>query len=235
MKRWMVAAVLVATVVWLAPAANAAVQTFDVNNGGWKTYSIDGQGYVTGADSAFNSTGGNPGGYISGNVGSDVNNRLYSFEVSGSAVGSLTGQRLTVDYRSTGTVTGPSNPNVRFYIGDTGGTNYFVSLYNWNANTAGIWTTNAVSIDASNFMAWPNYNAGTLTFSQVVANPGWVGLLFSNGDFSSNGNLGFTSTGGATISIDNVGIPNPVPIPGAVWLLGSGLLGLVGLRRKMKR
>ena len=26
----------------------------------------------------------------------------------------------------------------------------------------------------------------------------------------------------------------PVPIPGAVWLLGSGLLGLVGIRRKQK-
>jgi hypothetical protein len=27
---------------------------------------------------------------------------------------------------------------------------------------------------------------------------------------------------------------NQVPVPGAVWLLGSGLLGLVGLRRKLK-
>jgi len=26
--------------------------------------------------------------------------------------------------------------------------------------------------------------------------------------------------------------PNPVPVPGAAWLLGSGLIGLVGLRRK---
>jgi hypothetical protein len=25
---------------------------------------------------------------------------------------------------------------------------------------------------------------------------------------------------------------NPVPIPGAVWLLGSGLIGLIGLRRR---
>lgn len=27
---------------------------------------------------------------------------------------------------------------------------------------------------------------------------------------------------------------NPVPIPGAVWLLGSGILGLAGLRRKFQ-
>jgi hypothetical protein len=27
---------------------------------------------------------------------------------------------------------------------------------------------------------------------------------------------------------------NPVPIPGAVWLLGSGLVGLAGLRRKFR-
>jgi len=26
-----------------------------------------------------------------------------------------------------------------------------------------------------------------------------------------------------------------VPIPGAVWLLGSGLIALVGLRRKLKK
>jgi hypothetical protein len=25
-----------------------------------------------------------------------------------------------------------------------------------------------------------------------------------------------------------------VPVPGAVWLLGSGLLGLIGIRKKMK-
>jgi len=27
---------------------------------------------------------------------------------------------------------------------------------------------------------------------------------------------------------------NPIPIPGAVWLLGSGLIGIVGIRRKFK-
>lgn len=34
---------------------------------------------------------------------------------------------------------------------------------------------------------------------------------------------------GTTVSI------NPVPIPGALWLLGSGLLGLIGLRRRMEK
>jgi hypothetical protein len=28
---------------------------------------------------------------------------------------------------------------------------------------------------------------------------------------------------------------NPIPIPGAVWLLGSGLIGLVAIRRKFKK
>jgi len=27
---------------------------------------------------------------------------------------------------------------------------------------------------------------------------------------------------------------NPVPIPGAIWLLGSGLIGIIGIRRKFK-
>ena len=31
---------------------------------------------------------------------------------------------------------------------------------------------------------------------------------------------------------DAIGVMNAVPIPGAVWLLGSGLLGLIGIRRK---
>lgn len=40
----------------------------------------------------------------------------------------------------------------------------------------------------------------------------------------------------SVLLVDNVRILTPaVPLPAAVWLLGSGLVGLVGLRRKMKR
>jgi hypothetical protein len=35
-------------------------------------------------------------------------------------------------------------------------------------------------------------------------------------------------------STDGQALIAPVPVPAAVWLLGSGLVGLVGLRRKMK-
>lgn len=37
--------------------------------------------------------------------------------------------------------------------------------------------------------------------------------------------------GGVSSAITNVN-PNPVPIPAAVWLFGSGLIGLVGIRRR---
>ena len=33
----------------------------------------------------------------------------------------------------------------------------------------------------------------------------------------------------------DIAVYNPVPIPGAIWLLGSGLIGLVGIRRKFKK
>lgn len=32
-----------------------------------------------------------------------------------------------------------------------------------------------------------------------------------------------------------VSLENPVPIPGAIWLLGSGLIGIVGIKKKFKK
>lgn len=34
---------------------------------------------------------------------------------------------------------------------------------------------------------------------------------------------------------DNLAVGNPVPVPAAVWLFGSGLVGLVGFRRRAKK
>jgi len=41
--------------------------------------------------------------------------------------------------------------------------------------------------------------------------------------------IGYFGTGA---DWDAIGVINAVPIPGALWLLGSGLLGLIGIRRK---
>lgn len=47
--------------------------------------------------------------------------------------------------------------------------------------------------------------------------------------------FGFRVENGGGVLTDLRYSDSPVPIPGAVWLLGSGLLGLVGLRRRFKK
>lgn len=42
----------------------------------------------------------------------------------------------------------------------------------------------------------------------------------------------FKASGQDGYGIDNLSVAAPTPIPGAVWLFGTGLLGLVGLRRR---
>ena len=46
--------------------------------------------------------------------------------------------------------------------------------------------------------------------------------------------FGFNDLGGDDNHDDFILAARQVPIPGALWLLGSGLIGLVGLRRKLK-
>lgn len=48
-------------------------------------------------------------------------------------------------------------------------------------------------------------------------------MVFANDKDSGSGASGYFS---------NVSITSATPIPGAVWLLGSGLVGLIGLRKK---
>jgi hypothetical protein len=48
-----------------------------------------------------------------------------------------------------------------------------------------------------------------------------------------------TDAGGVVVAFDNFTLnanydPRPVPIPAAIWLLGSGLIGLAGVRRFKK-
>ncbi len=65
--------------------------------------------------------------------------------------------------------------------------------------------------------------------------------IIGDGSYSDSfGNIiydPYPTVGSAGVDLDAVGVINsaPVPVPPAVWLLGSGLLGLVGIRRRYGR
>ena len=175
----------------------------------------------------WNSPGGNPGGYISGALSSNSSDLLYGFEPTDlTPYGNLTGLTLTTDFQISGQVTGPSPANVRFYVGDyaNGQNNYFVTTnaYSWDPNADTSWTTHTVALLAANFETWPNQNAGTLSFAQVIAAPQDIGLVFTD-DFTANSQLGFTGSG--AIGVDNFG--TVVPEPSSLALLFSAGLGML--------
>lgn len=67
--------------------------------------------------------------------------------------------------------------------------------------------------------------SGSESFEDVIAD---VAALFLSMDTSSSSN------GSVESWVDNFGVYS-VPIPGAVWLLGSGLIGVAVFRRKFRR
>lgn len=227
-------AVLMGTLL-LATAAEAYIETFDSSNAGWLNVTVNNSGATAYSSSLWSASGGNPSGHITGYVNDGTDGkRLYGIQApfGTTLFGNLTGQTLTVDYRIDGSVSGPNEAMVRFYFGHYDGqSRYWVSndSYSWDPNSASAWTTHTVLLSEANFTFWPNQNTGDYTFAQVLMNYNDIGLVFADG-FTNNQTLGFT--GDATIHIDNFGV---VPIPGAVWLFASGLLGLVGLRKRFQK
>ena len=240
MKKATPVAVLLAIFLSFTSIASAYIETFDSGSSNWGTYLTDGSSYSWQAP-VYSSSGGDPGGYISGSVGTDANHRLYSFDVHATPFGNLTGQTLTVDIKAGGTLTAASGQAMaRIYIGTDSG-NYFISTnaYSLNLNSmGGGWTTYSVPVTAADFMAWPD-QTGTMSFADVAANAVWVGIVFTSSDFSASnsgtGLLGLMGTNTATISIDNFGTPVPTPLPPALLLFAPGLAGVAAIRRKWKQ
>jgi hypothetical protein len=101
-----------------------------------------------------------------------------------------------------------------------------------------------------------NWSTGSGLYTRFYKFGSEISLPTTGGSFDTNGFMSF-SFAGTSLSINesvrfnsNGGTPNddlrlakldvtvngaPVPIPGALWLLGSGLIGLVTLRRRMKK
>jgi hypothetical protein len=83
------------------------------------------------------------------------------------------------------------------------------------------WNGNTESFGFTNNKQWTGYTE--YQFNTTTAN-------------TTSSTLLFTSTNTGNFHLDNVSVTplTPTPIPAAAWLLGSGLMGLFGIRRKEK-
>ncbi len=85
--------------------------------------------------------------------------------------------------------------------------------------------------DHTNNVTLTAYGSDLSVLGSVTIAPGDVFLFLGGEDNTPIAAISFT---GDDFFLDDVGF-NVVPVPAALWLFGSGLLGLVGLARKRKR
>lgn len=93
---------------------------------------------------------------------------------------------------------------------------WMTSLLNSNEPALGEWTTYTMALVADSF------NVSEATFDNIMSS---VQQLRIRGEYI---------VGGDTEGLDNVMV-DPVPEPATMLLLGSGLAGFAGLRRKLKK
>ena len=87
------------------------------------------------------------------------------------------------------------------------------------------------TVDGANVLEYDTYMptgfeiARTFIFSNLTYGTHELSIEYIGGGNSPN-SQGIALFGGAALS--------PVPVPAAIWLFGSGLIGLIGLARRKK-
>ena len=109
------------------------------------------------------------------------------------------------------------------------------------SNSGFLWmSTNSVALSAGTYTIGAFANGSQFAATEAIIS-GTSGLNILSKALVDFGNAKPTSDFGALYTNGLFGpnlrfaeAPAPVPVPGSVWLLGSGLLGLMGLKRAKK-
>lgn len=116
----------------------------------------------------------------------------------------------------------------------------FSDTYNFTISSLSDWTASVTNIQLSSFLNIADLNMRIFdSANNQLSNSGSNVAVF--GDNILAGSYYAIVTGTTTGSIGGAYMmsistpPLPVPLPAAVWLLGSGLIGLVGVARRKER
>jgi len=189
-----------------APVSTGGTFQMDVNDGLDQAF-IEGAGGPVNTDTALS-------GFVdeaAGTWGVSSTNTFFGFNWTASNGQLVTG---VGDY-AIDTVTGIVSAAAPDAVGTADGNIHFTIGANQIAGTIDFAWSSSAGIRVVN--VWDINADGSLSYAAV---PG-----MENGPFPAY-NAGFKLTG--------AGLVSAVPVPAAVWLFGSGLLGLVGVARRRK-
>jgi len=191
--------------------------------------------------------------YLSALSGADIT--TYNFDALATGTVIASGDTLngaTFSY----SLSAPGNPSIQVddffdttspnnYLGTDDGSGAFVSgdaftiTFDQTIQAVGLYVISADLIFADDFTI-------TTNSGQSVSNTATADVTLTDGDaffiglIEDDSNLGFNSITlssqdfGFLFNVDDITVSS-VPLPAAVWLFGSGLLGLVGMSRRTTR
>jgi len=119
----------------------------------------------------------------------------------------------------------------------------FLNTFNVSLGSAGLFNVTSDALlganDFSILNTQQNYNATMAEFADLAglvdtSSIAKMSISFlAEGSFSSGGGVQPNVRSGGNVWFDNFSV-SPVPVPAAVWLFASGLLGLMGVARRNK-
>jgi len=203
--------VLAALLLILTSQVEAATSTFDTDLDGW-TYTNLNPSNDSPASLTWESTGGNPGGFVKF---TDLKGDHAAIAAPNKFLGDWS-NAVSIEYDMK-IIEDGNNPTFLPFE---------VMLFNENAGISAEWNGSKPTSTTD----WQHTTVMLNDPRWVVTGGSWIDLLANITDFYITIEV-VQDLHNDVEGIDNVGV-SAVPIPAAVWLFGSGLLGLLGYSRK---